>query len=360
MQLSSPADYFAALESVFAGMATLFLLSLLGWFAVRKRLVGDEGVTSLTRLLVDVVAPATIIIAFLEGLDIETIDQVAVVVLAMVVALLAGLVFGWLGTKLWRGGSAAEDRAVWALAASHNGVYLPLPLMLAIIPAEMRTQAVILVGGVFLVLATTQWTLVVYLLRGAAQREAASADWKAMLLAPFNMPVLGVLAGLALAFVPPLRDAARSGGGPIVLGVALDAARLLAGAMSPLAMIVLGMLIGQCRIRGRLRARTLAIVAGTRYLLVPLLFVWLLGWGPLSFASPLMALALVIQAAAPPGTNLSLISRRYGGDWETVSSVLLVTYAMALLLVPAWAALYMPGLEGPALEGPALGGPPVR
>lgn len=344
MSLPSWADYVAALGNVFSGIATLFLLALLGWLAVRRKILSDAGVDGVTRLLVDLVVPAKIITAFLAGLDGRTLDKVGAVVLAMLVLLGFGLAVAWLATRLWRGKRAAEDRALLALSASQNGVYLPLPLMLAITPAALHNEATILIGGVFLVLAATQWTLVVCLLRGEAERDAARENWRAALLAPLNGPVLGVLVGCLLAFFPPLADAARSDAPPPWLAVPLGAATLLGDAMPPLAMIVLGMMIGRCEVRGSLSWRDVVVPCAVRFVLTPLLFVWMLGWGPFEWASPLMAVALIIQAAAPPGTNLSLIARRYGGDWETVSSVLLVTYTVGLFVVPAWAALFMPAL----------------
>ena len=49
---------------------------------------------------------------------------------------------------------------------------------------------------------------------------------------------------------------------------------------------------------------------------------------------------LMVQAASPPATNLVLISENYGGDTRSVSSMMLIQYLLAIIMMPVWIALW--------------------
>ena len=68
--------------------------------------------------------------------------------------------------------------------------------------------------------------------------------------------------------------------------------------------------------------------------LLATLWVWL---GPA--VTPLVATALMIQAASPPATNLVIIAEHYDGDVDTVGATLVVTYALSMLMFVVWLGL---------------------
>lgn len=323
----------------------LAIIACVGFVAVRRKMVSDDGLSALTRLLTDVIVPSQMIVAMAGGLDAETLAESGVIILAMVAITLASLAWGLAITRAWqpRNGvrSASFERTIISLSGFQNGVYLPLPLMLAITPPEQHVRATVLVGGAFIVLASIQWTLGVFMLRGETESAAARRSLKGALLAPLNPPVVSILIGVGLAFVPPAANAARGLPAPALLAIPFDALALMGQALGPLASMVLGMMIGRCNLRSNLSVRAVSIPMTVRFLIAPLMMLWALTWGPLAWVAPLAATTLMIQASSPPATNLSLIARRYGGDWQLVSSVQLITYATALFILPAWTALIM-------------------
>jgi predicted permease len=115
---------------------------------------------------------------------------------------------------------------------------------------------------------------------------------------------------------------------------------MVGAAMAPLAMILTGALVAQCRIRHALRFRHVAATLAFRFVIVPGVVLALLRAGDVP-ATPLVALVLMVQAAAPPAMNTALVARRYDGEWEVVSALLLVTNLCALVALPVWMAVAM-------------------
>ncbi len=338
----TPPTFWTALTSVFGVMTTLFLISLVGFIGVRRKIVSDETITGMTRLLVDLVAPARLVHAMIAGLTAETLADCGIIMLAMVVLCLGGWAFAAAGTFIWSGKSSQDNRTIWALSAFQNGVYLPLTMMLTLAPADQQTLATIYIGGGFVAMVALQWTLGVFMLRGEEYRQSAKqASPLASVRGAINPPMLGILVGAVLAFVPPFSAAARGEEAPMLVTIPVRSAEILGSALAPIAMLVLGMMIGRCRIRGRLNMRLVTIPFVFRLIVSPLLMFLALKSSLLAWVGPLMALTLIIQAGTPPATALSLIARRYDGDWEVVSGVLLITYLAALATLPAWTALVM-------------------
>lgn len=331
--------FFQALSAVFGGMTTLFLISLLGFLAVRRRVVDDAAVNSIARLLVDVIVPAKMAVAMAAGLNEETLSQAGTVMLIMLAWNLGLLGLGWMGTRLWPGGRAGENHALPVLASFQNGIYVPLPLVLALVATSRAHEATVLVGGAVVVMTATQWTLGVYLLRGENWRPRAGAPWRETLVGALNPPVISIFLGALLSLVGPVAAAARGETAPFYVIVPVRAAEVLGSALAPVAMILLGMLIGQCRLRGVLSWRGITIPFVLKMLLAPLAMLAALSTSLLGWVPPLVALVLIIQAASPPATNLSVIARRYDGDWQLVSGTLLVTYLAALVTMPLFTAL---------------------
>lgn len=331
------------LGAVFAVMATLFAISAIGFLGARSGHVDHGTVTGLTRVLVDVIVPAQLAYAMIAGLNMETLAECGTIILAMAAMSLFCLGLSWLATRIWRGGTKSQDRAIWSLSTMQNGIYLPLPLVLALTPSEMHARVTILISGAVILMFAVTWTLGVFLLRAERSGRVRVLD---SVKGALNPPIVAIFVGAALAFVPPFPNAARGGDAWMPITVVVNAAEILGSALPPLAMLVLGLLIGQSRVRSSLSLRTLSIVTGVRLIVSPVAMLVALLLGPLSWVPAIMAIVLIVQAASPPATNLSIVARRYGGDWELVSSALLVTYAIALITMPFFTALVMakPGM----------------
>lgn len=339
MTALSPDAFLASLQTVASTLVSLLLVSSASFVLARRNVLGDEAVRSLTTLVVVLVLPARILVALLEGMSPERLRDCALLIVAMVLMNVVGVGMGWVVTQFWRG-PANEDRPIWAMSGLQNGVYIPFPLTMAIVPDAMKAQAALYIAGAFMAMSTMQWTLGAWLLRERPEGEAA-ASWRQRASQLLNPPILVIFVGLALSQIPGLREVATGEAHNAPLNLVLNAVRKLGSALEPLAMVILGLMIGQCRVRHRISLRAVVVPIVLRQMVAPAIFVALLLTPVLGWASPLLALVLVIEAAGPPATNLTIVARRVGGDWELISAVLLFCYLAAVVTMPFWTALVL-------------------
>ncbi|MCB2155075.1 AEC family transporter [bacterium] len=334
-------SFLDALASSFGAVASLFLVSLVGFIGVRRKILSDEAINALTRLIIDVIVPARLAVSMMRGLSGETFNDAGALIFLFLVWTIGSCLIAIGVTRVWRRGSTpAGDRSIWCLSTFQNAIYVPLPLVLAILPAELESRATVYVGAAVIVMSMIMWTAGVFLLRGDEERaRRVDGSWMDSMRGAFNPPVLGILTGSVLAFVPGFAEAASGGQAPALIMIPVRAADTIGAAMAPLAMILLGMMIGRVHLRKMLKVRNVLIPIVIRQVLSPLIMYVVIRWGGLGWVSPLMGLVLVIEMAAPPAVNLSVAARRYGGDWELVSSVLLVAYTVTLITLPLWTAL---------------------
>ncbi len=332
--------YWASLVSVLQVMMGLFLISGLGFGLTRFGLFRKDDAKTLSRVLIDLVVPAKLFVATAAGLTGETINECAVVILVVVIMILAGMGWARIGSTVLRDSDSRTRRALVPLTAIQNAMYIPLSLAPALVPPELSNRVTVYVGGAILPTFLLQWTFGVYLLR--SRGEGPPAGIASSLRNAITPPPVGMIAGAVCAFVSPLALAARGEGGPIAAVLVFDACHLLGMALAPLAMLILGMLIANCSFK-KLRPGVLVIPFSYRLLAAPALMLLALNTPVLNWVTAPLALVLMVEAASPPATSLSIIAVRYDGDWETVSAVLLATYLSALVTMPAWVAVVMPG-----------------
>ncbi len=308
------------------------LLVIAGYVMVRRGWLRRETLTDLTRLLIDLVIPATFILAMTRSFSPDLLEQAGVLALVS----LGWILLSWLvGTGLYRalpGESRSRDRSVTAMMMISNSLYLPLPVILAVAPESLGDRAVVYISIISLPSMVIMWTLGVRLLAGKGGGEVDGSGGGRIL----NAPIVSLAAGILLSLIPGVRETARGEpGGFAPLGTLFSGMELVSALLSPLAMMILGGLIASGRGGGRVPLRYLVPLAAVRLLLIPA-GVYLLIRSGLTGVSGLAATVLLLVAAAPPATNHALIARRYGGEWELVARLQLLLHLLALVTLPLW------------------------
>lgn len=305
------------------------LLVLAGFVMLRRKWIGPDTLSDLTRLLIDLVIPCAFILAMTRSFSFDLLEQGGILALISLGWILISWAFGSGFYRLFPGESKARDRSVTAMMMISNSLYLPLPVILAVTPVSLRDQAIVYISVISLPSIVIMWTLGVRLLGG---KVSGGTDSRKLL---FNPPILSLFAGILLSLIPGVRESARGepgGFGP--LGTVFSAMGFLGGLLSPLAMIVLGGMIASAR-RLRVPLRYVLPLTAVRLLIVPA-GVYLLIRSGLTGLEGLACTILLLVAAAPPATNHALIARRYGGEWELVSALQLLLHVIALVTLPLW------------------------
>lgn len=320
----------------FEAIGGLFLVALTGFLFVRRGWMSDKGLSDLSRFMIDVIVPCALSISMIKGFDWGKMDDIKPMLILPPLYILLTVGLTLLGLRMFPGGHGSADRAVAALAAIPNSFYVPFPLALAVTPPEHHAMVGVLLGAGVIAINPLQWSLGTVLVTG--NHGLGKRGKREILKKSINGPVIGVIGGIILSFVPGFSQAAH--GDPeafLALRMVMEAMEFLGRAMSPLAMVIIGGLIAQCEFRRAISIRRLFPVLFFRFLFIPGISLILILTGVVPPGLP--AFTLLLVSAAPSAMNLAVVAKRYNGEWELVSGLQLVVNVFAVIALPIWMAI---------------------
>lgn len=294
-----------------------FALVLCGFVATRRGVLPLSAISGLNTFVLFFALPCML---YRFGAQTPIAQLLDPVVAGVYLLCGLALVAGTLALTLRRWGW--NDAAFGALVAAFpNSGFMGVPLLVALL-GDSSAGPVILTMALDMVVTTS---LCIALSRlGQGEAGAAQALRKAlqgMLTNPMPWSIaLGALAS-ALAFELP---------GPLDKTVAM-----LAAAASPVALFTIGAVLARSQMNQheQVAARDYVPIALAKLFVHPLL-VWLgctaamaLGW-PLSRPTQV---ALVLVAALPSASNVSLLTERFGAHGGRVARIILVSTALAFI-----------------------------
>ena len=236
------------LSVVFAKMAMLVLIMLLGYLCARIGITGPEFNQRVTPLVMNVLLTATILNSVLSVPDFTGRDIVDYV-LVMTAATVLQIAVAWFLPRLLR--TRSEDVGAARLVTAFGNVgFVGLPVVAAIFGDEMVF---------FASLANIPFNLALYSI-GAAQLSGTAGarfDWRKVLNMPVIATLLSVVLLLSRIHVP---------------AVIADTISTLAGATIPLSMLIIGTSLGAISVRAALADwRVLRPFVGGALLGIPVL-----------------------------------------------------------------------------------------
>jgi hypothetical protein len=228
-----------------------------------------------------------------------------------------------------------NDASFGALVAAFpNTGFMGVPLLVALLGAAAAGPAILTI--LIDLVVTSSLCIALSRLDGAGQHGAAEAAKKALKGVALNpMPWAILLGGIASAL-------GRKPVAPL-----MNTIGLLADAASPVALFTIGAVLARSQYvaareeHGPLPPRDFVPVALAKLLAHPLL-VWLAGSGARALGLPLDAFTLkvmVLVAALPSASNVSLLAERFGADTGRIARIILLTTAAAFLSFSAAVAL---------------------
>ncbi|AEG91485.1 AEC family transporter [Ramlibacter tataouinensis] len=300
-----------------------FALVLAGYVAARRRMLPLEAIAGLNTFVLFFALPC-LLYRFGAGTPIaQLLDPSALAVyLPCALLMVAGTVWFSLNPRIrW------NDAAFGALVAAFpNTGFMGVPLLVALLGPAAAGPAILTI--LIDLVITSSLCIALSRLDGADQHGASEAARKALRGVALNpMPWAIALGGLAsasgLRLVQPV-DATVG---------------LLADAASPVALFTIGAVLARSQAvsaaseHGRLPAADFVPVAVAKLVAHPVL-VWLVGRAAIAWGLPLDRFALtvmVLVAALPSASNVSLLAERFGADTGRIARIILLTTAAAFL-----------------------------
>jgi predicted permease len=304
-----------------------FALVLCGFLAARRRVLPLEAVTGLNSFVLYFALPCMLYSFGADTPILQLLDPAVALVWALcALVLVAFAVSVSLNARIgW------TDAAFGALVATFpNTGFMGVPLLVAL-AGPGAAGPVILTMLIDMVL-TTSLCIALSRLQDAGAQGARAAAWQALRGIVVNpLPWSIALGALSSALGWRLQGPVR------------QTLVMLADAASPVALFTIGAVLARSQLRAQAQKHPpipwadVLPMALAKLLLHPLL-VLLLGSALRQIGLPLptpVLVVLVLAAALPSASNVSLLAERYGADNGRIARIILVSTAAALAsLVP--------------------------
>lgn len=317
--------------SVLAVTFPFFALVLAGYLAARRRMLPFEAIGGLNTFVLFFALPcmlyrfgaSTPIGQLLDPLALGTWLVCALLTVAATVKFSMNARIRW------------NDASFGALVAAFpNTGFMGVPLLVALLGAAAAGPAILTI--LIDLVVTSSLCIALSRLDSADEHGAAEAAKKALKGMALNpMPWAILLGGLSSAL----------GWKPIA--PVMGTIGLLADAASPVALFTIGAVLARSQYvgaqseHGPLPVRDFVPVSLVKLLAHPLL-VWGVGRGVQAIGLPLDAFTLkvmVLVAALPSASNVSLLAERFGADTGRIARIILLTTAAAFVTFSAAVAL---------------------
>ena len=290
----------------------IFILIGVGFLAAKFGILREEGARQITDLLLIIVIPCVIIMAFQASFEPSLIKNLLIAALLAALTHAAGILISKL---IFR--NEVPDRKMMLVYSTvfYNAGFFSLPLLRALLG-----ETGVLYGSVFVaVFNLFAWTYGIRLMNG----ENGASKWKTFL----NPGIISLLIALALVlFNIRLPDVVQT------------TLRYITGLHTPLAMIIIGCQFYLMWRNFNLRDLALWKTVLARNILVPLIMLALIFYlaqdKTLFFAS-------VITASAPTATNTILFATKYRQDVNTAVQTVILTTLLTIISIPLIMALAM-------------------
>lgn len=293
------------LSIVFAKMAMLVLIMLLGYLCARIGITGPEFNQRVTPLVMKVLLPATILNSVLSVPDFsgrELLDYILVMTVMVALQMLPA----WFLPRLMR--TRSEDVGATRLVTAFGNVgFVGLPVVAAIFGDEMVF---------FASLCNIPFNLALYSCSAAQlSPDGGRVRWQDVLNAPVIATLLSVVLLLSRVHVP---------------GVLADTISSVSGVTIPLSMLVIGTSLGGISVRSVLTDWRVYVVSAVRLLVCPLL-TWLV---LRPFAAGALLGISVLMAACPSAMLVTALCLQYGRSDAFASKCIFLSTVLSAVTIP--------------------------
>lgn len=280
----------------------MFIYLMIGYSLCKKKLVSQQGCADIGKMLLYIIMPVAIFRSYVADFSWEIFEGLTVSFVAAVLSLLLSICV----SRLFFSSDQAVERFG---AAFSNAGFIGIPL----VQMTLGGENVIYISSFVALLNILQWTYGVLAMTGDRQY----ISFKKIRTNPI---VISFLAGIAVFLMPVAFPETIHG----VIGT-------VSSMNGPLAMIVLGIYLGQIPLAELFTERIVYKCVVIRLILIPALTILLMMALPAEHL--MIKLAVLIVASAPVGSNVAIFAQLFDQDYSrSVKEVCLSTLACIITM----------------------------
>lgn len=321
---------------VLTPVLAVFAVMAVGAAARKVNWLTEEADKSLLKLIINILFPALIFHVILGNPTLRDVRTILVPPLVGFITIAGGLLLALgaatVGARAIGLADEAQRRTFALCVGIYNYVYIPLPLVAALF-ANDSTAAMLFIHNIGVELAL--WTVGVLVISGHVGRQ-----WYKGII---NVPSISIAIALVLNWLGVPLYARAAGNLPFLatLATAVGTALEMMGRTAvPLALLLVGATIIDHLKHTSVIAGKRVVLAGSllRLGILPVMFLAIAYFLPLSLVSAQLKQVIAIQAAMPGAMFPIIMARHYGGHPPTALRIVLGTSLLSLLTTPLWLA----------------------
>lgn len=309
----------SSLITVASAVARLLLLSVVGFFLVKMKIISKKGLDSISNIVIYFTLPAFIFTKFISNFSLSGIDLWWLFPAAGILINCLGLFLGYWVSFFMK---EYRRREFGALLGLHNSGYLPLALVAALLSANGRATAYQYIFLIIMGTSLSMWTIGVHIISGSKKLGLKS------LKNTLNPPFIAIIFSLILGFTHLNR---------FIPDFFINTLEMAGDITIPLIMIVLGGILASLRLTKNKYKIGISLLIFLKLLLFPaagLLFIYLLR------PPELIGLIIILQTASPPATNLVVIGSHFGKETDFLNQGLLYSYLFSITTLPIFISIF--------------------
>ncbi len=300
--------------SVFSGLLNIFIIAVLAAFLTRKKIVTQEVINGLSKLVVMIFLPFLIFFTITTEFEPGRQTYWWTIPIAAILLSSTGLLISYF--LFFR--QADKKKYLFPLASMQNAAYLILPIG-EFVYKDQFVEFSLICFLVVLGLSPFMWTVGKLLL---TKEKNKGPGIKKVITPPFIANILSII-----LVMTGLRD--------YIPGFVTEASGFLGSATVPVATFILGATLA-FSIRSVPRFTDTIKVVMVKFIALPVIAILMLKFFKTGESFPLLADVLVIQSASAPATAHILQLRTYGGNLKEAGGIILISYLICLFAIPFW------------------------
>lgn len=295
---------------LFYQILVLFLILLVGFAVYRLKVIDDQGISALSKVVMEVTLPAMIIISMNYDFSREIMwESGKILLLSLALFLISGL-FAFLVTKFMQVDRRSLSVYQFMLIFPNIG-FMGYP----VIDAIFGKLGVFYTSIFNLSFSLVVWTLGVWLFR-RDEGESMNFHWRILLTPGIASTFLGFLIFLFSIKLPY----------PIYRTL-----ELMGGVTTPMSMLVVGALMARSPIKTLWNNPKVYLMSAIRLLVIPLIVLALMHFS--GFAAMTLGVTVVLLGM-PGAANTAIFAERYGGDADLASRCVFLSTLFSVVTIP--------------------------
>lgn len=296
----------------------MFVLGALGYLCFRRRIVDENGLNFISKLVIEITLPLLILTRIIEDFSFSAYARWWLIPLTGIAVSLLGFVVSMPFSSLFKPGE--QRRQYMSLIGFQNAGYLMIMFVSSYLSGPDKSDMLILIFLFLIGFNLLVWSFGVFFL---THQKLKNFELGSL----FSPPVVAAFIGLFVVFLSVDKFFPQ---------VLMRPLKMAGDCTSPLALFMIGGNLARVRL-GRINFKLISLVVLAKLIIMPLLVLGLL----IRFDLPvLLGLFILLEAAMPPAVSSSVILRHYNREDIFVSQGTFFGHIFCLLTIPLFLSLY--------------------